>query len=362
MSYFNKLMNMKKILMFAAAALLMASCAKKAENVAEYTEPVKLADYLFEMSYTDYVADYSHALDIDFAACSAVRNGNFYGRNLDFYYNNMSEVVVHVAAKEGRFASVGVCPYLAEGDSLSEEMARILPNYTYDGINEMGVCCNVNVVPKQDVAPVTGTNPGKEELAAVCVVRMILDRAATANEALKLLDEYNVSGSMGDFNFHWMVNDEKESYIIEIIDNKVVAWCNFGQIMTNYYATLDSLTPHACGVERYKILEENYAMGATMDGMDSLMRMVRYTRAYERETVPFWYSEFYGDDHGHDLNLYSDTTEFADKLERIEELYEHMQRGNGMWITTHCSIYDIAARKFRLYVQENYEQRFEFGI
>ncbi len=351
---------MRKLLAVAVVIALLTGCKKETKVV--YSEPVKLADYLYEMSYEDYAADYGKALEMDFAACSAVRNGNFYGRNLDFYYNNMAEVVVHVAAKEGRYASVGICPFLAEGDSLSDEMARILPNYTYDGINEKGVCCNVNVVPRQDVAPVTGTNPGKEELAAVCVVRMILDRAATANEALKLIKEYNVSGSMGDFNFHWMVNDDKESYIIEIIDNKIVAWASFGHIMTNFYATLDSLTPHACGVERYKILEDNYAMGATMDGMDSLMRMVRYTKAYEKTTVPFWYSEFYGDDHGKDLNLYSDTTEFAEKLGRIEQLYENMERENGMWITTHCSIYDIGKRRFRLYVQENYEQSFEFGI
>ena len=41
-------------------------------------------------------------------ACSGVRNGNFFGRNLDWYFNYDAVVITHTAAKEGRHASIGI--------------------------------------------------------------------------------------------------------------------------------------------------------------------------------------------------------------------------------------------------------------
>lgn len=40
-------------------------------------------------------------------ACSAVRNGRYYGRNLDYYVNECADLVITMKASKDRFASIG---------------------------------------------------------------------------------------------------------------------------------------------------------------------------------------------------------------------------------------------------------------
>ena len=86
--------------------VLMLSAAVQA---APFTAPKKLADYLYSIEYADYVPDLTTGDHVKQGfACSAVRNGNFYGRNLDLDYSNVPEFVIKIAAKEGRYASIGM--------------------------------------------------------------------------------------------------------------------------------------------------------------------------------------------------------------------------------------------------------------
>ncbi|MCR5559100.1 MAG: hypothetical protein K6F62_01910 [Schwartzia sp.] len=51
------------------------------------------------MEYTDYVPDLTTGEHVKTGfACSSVRNGNFYGRNLDLDYADVPEFVVKVAS------------------------------------------------------------------------------------------------------------------------------------------------------------------------------------------------------------------------------------------------------------------------
>ncbi|MDO4956923.1 MAG: hypothetical protein Q4E60_07915 [Bacteroidales bacterium] len=97
------------------ATLLLCSCKAKTQTAEVATDSVpqavKIADYLFEITVDDYcdtVPNYLIAEAGKEFGCSAVRNGNFYGRNLDFFISEISEIVVRTTAKEGRHASVGV--------------------------------------------------------------------------------------------------------------------------------------------------------------------------------------------------------------------------------------------------------------
>ena len=95
-----------------AASLLVLMLAVAAQ-AAPFTAPKKLADYLYYMEYTDYVPNLTTGEQVKTGfACSAVRNGNFYGRNLDLDYCDVPEFVIKVAAKEGRYASIGVAAIL----------------------------------------------------------------------------------------------------------------------------------------------------------------------------------------------------------------------------------------------------------
>ena len=69
-------------------------------QASSFTTPKKLADYLYYMEYSDYSADLKTGEQVKTGfACSAVRNGNFYGRNLDLDYADVPEFVIKVAPK-----------------------------------------------------------------------------------------------------------------------------------------------------------------------------------------------------------------------------------------------------------------------
>ena len=101
---------------------------------------------------------------------------------------------------------------------------------------------------------------------------------------MELLKDMDIYGGYGEWGLHWMLSDEKETYIIECIDGELVARNNTDNIMTNFYLNyapktlyakhvaqteqkvagkiyegFPILTPHACGVERYAILKEHSA-------------------------------------------------------------------------------------------------------
>ena len=363
-------------MVIAVALGMLTGCSEKpAENTSWHSELEKVADYLYEVSYSDIDDDliplisYSSRAFLDVkGACSSVRNGNFHGRNLDLFFNDMCETVVHVAKSEKRFASLAVCGGISEltpevMDSIPEELYSVIPLVVIDGINENGVTFNINVVPGDDTALVTGTNPKGKKLACFLAGRYILDHAESAAHAVKLLEEHNMLGSFGHYGLHYMISDEKETYIVEFVDNKQVCYrgepvCN-SNIMTNLFSTkLPEITPNSSGVERYALLKEHYDEGGTLDGMSQLMQRVRYTQAYDVNTDPFWYSEFVGNG----LTIDSPHEALMENAQASIDCWRRKERGIGFWQTVNTSVYDIAGRKLRLYIQENYDKHYDFEL
>ena len=126
------------LLLAAIMAFSFAACVSVVQ-AAPFTAPQKLDQYLYYMEYTDYVPNLATGEQVKTGfACSAVRNGNFYGRNLDLDYSDVPEFVIKVAAKEGRYASIGLAAVLTlksnEVGSVSEEQLLAMPNSTFDGI------------------------------------------------------------------------------------------------------------------------------------------------------------------------------------------------------------------------------------
>lgn len=95
----------------------------------------KLDDYLYtyeasfsDLSYKDaikYFEENFHNREnvlttttIPYGACSSVRNGNFYGRNYDWYYNKNTTFVVHNRSRQGRYESIGVAQSVIDGDNI----------------------------------------------------------------------------------------------------------------------------------------------------------------------------------------------------------------------------------------------------
>ena len=386
----------KKTFRFLLAALMafsFAACVSAAQ-AAPFTAPEKLADYLYYMEYNDYKADLATGEQVKTGfACSAVRNGNFYGRNLDLDYADVPEFVIKVAAKEGRYASIGLAAILtlksSEVDSVPEAQLLAMPNLTFDGINENGVAMNCNVVPAPDLdfATLLSTNYGKPRIHAVSVVRYVLDHATSAAHGVELLKNMDIYGGYGSWGLHWMLSDEKETYIIECIDGELVARNDTDNIMTNFYVNyapntlyakhiaktgqtvagknyegFPILTPHACGVERYAVLKEHYAEGAeSAEGMARLMERVKYTQTYEAATEPFWYTEYMEGN----LTIANVPMDYKAVIQSDMDTYKLHDRNiqpNNFWQTWHTAVYDLANRTLRLNIQEDYSKHYDFKL
>ncbi len=343
-----------------------------------YTEPKQIAPYLYEMTFTDYAPDPDNITSSAMEAfgCSSVRNGDYYGRNFDYIFNDSPEFVVHVTAAENRHASVGVAAHfglrevqLQEGKY--DKQLELIPNLTLDGINDAGVIASINVVPgSEDIGEQTGTNPQGEPLNAAFVVRYILDNASSADEAISLLESRNISGTaVSNLYLHVMIADPTKTYVVEFLDNKMIAQEKTGdnQIMTNFYVNLPELTEHASGVERYQILKENYSESASLAGMRNLMARVKYSNAYNYSTAP-WYSEaipqsVLNDPDSPEFQIYVDLFNNLSKDYWNYVTNDIRNPANtSFWHTTHNSIYDIKNQTLRLTVQEEYSHYYDFAI
>ena len=375
---------MKKSILAAAVAVMLGISASDA-LAAKYTEPKQLDKYLYEMTYTDYdYAEYQAAIKkvikMPKFGCSGVHNGNYFGRNFDFFYNDLPQYVIHVPKAKGRYASMGVgyCFDMKLKKDMTEEEWQMLPWTMLDGVNEKGVGCSINVCPVDDLQfymPEEGTKPGKEEVDIVTVVRYVLDRAKSAKHGVELLQNANIVDYFiktplargSGCSLHMMICDSKNNYVVEVVDGKVqYAEDN---VMTNFYNTfLPTYTTHAMGVERYAILKENHAIGGkSMEGMKELMQKATYSFAYNPEYRPVRYSDFFvghKDETGKEITL--EMLNGEEKYRKVAMDYlKHLkfERNNpAIWITTSTSVYDLKNKKFNLFIQEDYDKCYSFEL
>lgn len=364
---------MKKFVnLFTLAMMVMVLCS----CTQEVPQPVKIDKYLYEITMDDYRPTPPNELVKDATkefSCSAVRNGNYYGRNLDFFISETSLFVVHTTARDDRHASLGVARLFQLTDNeidagLTKEQLDLVPWGIFDGINDAGLFCNMNVTPAADAGiPHTQSNPGKPEINCIYLVRALLDNCATVDEAIELVNNCNVIGSdMGGFDLHFMIGDPEKNVVLEFIDNKAVFKEEY--IMTNFFVTkLPEYTPNATGIERYNILKEHYAEGGeSMQGMWNLLKRVKFSQAYDPETVPFWCS----DNHFEGMTLDTPAEEVianehvSKDIENFRNFKEtgYYTQEMHLWFTEHNSTYDIANRKLWLTMRENYDKIYKFSL
>lgn len=346
----------------------------------------KIEDYLYSIDFDNYSYEYgmntlNKMYDIKLGGCSAVKNGNYFGRNYDWYYDENAEFIINVPKKENRHASVGVSYGLLKNDEIDKnsykEEYELLPFLTMDGVNDAGVAVTINVVTTGDRGYTTGTNPDGDYLITTMIPRFVLDNAESVDEAIELLSQKNIYTPLTEKmaqEVHFMIVDKNKTAVVEFINNKMVVLYK-KNIMTNFYLTdfdENNLPNHAMGIERYNILKDGYDQSNTKDGMINLMKQVYYSKSYDFNNSPFWYSEFSGVYKGVDLttknqgepNLNGDLTKagaYQQYFERINELYKNKTRNKTFWHTTHMSVYDLNKKTLTVIAQEN-NKEFNFKI
>lgn len=336
---------------------------QKAELYLGYME-VDNIDYDYA---TQYLLNHFNP-DISSGACSAIRNGNFVGRNYDLKYDENYTVIIQRNPVNGYYSNVG-CSSTVIQDK------RAIPFCMLDGINEHHVFAELNILQAIDrKSTTTGTNPNGIDVPVLMIIRRILDSCVSVDDAIsKITNDWNIitpSATEYATEYHLLIADESKSVIVEFIDNEPVFIEQFVDdkpISTNFYlygydGTHESLDEHAMGIERYTILSEGYDNAGTEEGMRDLMTSVLYTNSYSTTEDPIWYSEFSGNtEEFGDLTKDSTPEEYAPILSYVRNLFANRTRDGQTWITVHSCVYNIAERSFTIRVQET-EDEYWFGV
>ncbi|MCL1964028.1 MAG: linear amide C-N hydrolase [Firmicutes bacterium] len=237
-------------------------------------------------------------LGITGAGCTAFVAGNpdgdiWFARNFDFDYS--PSLIVQTKPKNG-YASISTVNLTFAGyskDRLPQGLMRSFltlaaPYLPFDGMNEKGLAVALLAVPEVQ----RSNDPGKITLNTTTAIRLMLDKAATIDEAIALLREYNLYFS-GGITCHYLLADQSGNAVIaefwdggvQVVDENVasnfVAYngLNIGEGYTEFerYDTVKSTLAAQGGVlteaQATELLAE---VGVYHEGSDRLQWSVLY--------------------------------------------------------------------------------------
>ncbi len=182
--------------------------------------------------------------DIEFKrgifGCSTIaavnsNNDKIFGRNFD--WNNCDALIVKAKPDNG-YASISTVNMDFVKSSaglplnlLSDNVKTIAALYApLDGMNEKGLCVAVNMIQDSDTIEQESDKP---DITTTTAIRLLLDKASDVDEAITLLEQYDMHASMG-MMVHFAISDAKgKSLAVEYIDNKMTV--TETSLLTNFY-------------------------------------------------------------------------------------------------------------------------------
>ena len=187
------------------------------------------------------------------------------GRNYDFK-NNTSAMLVYCAPKNG-YRSVATAALdnvsaNAPDESTKMKLASLTAPYIcLDGLNEKGVSIAVLTLDSDPVHQ----NTGKPAIATTLAIRLVLDRAASTEEAVELLRGYDMFASSGR-DYHFYITDASgDGRVLEYDCNDPARPLTVtpSRSVTNFFVMYkDNVLPnqrngvYGHGRERYDAIEE----------------------------------------------------------------------------------------------------------
>lgn len=217
--------------------------------------------------------------------------GYVVGRNFDWSESDSDMVIVHTHPTNG-YSSVATCnvDFLGFGDgwkprSLPERMMLLAAIYVpLDGMNEKGLCV-ADLIAGDD--EVTNQQTARADVTTTSAIRLVLDRAATVEEALALLVEYDMHSDIGRAH-HLAISDRTgRSVVVEWVDGQMV-YCE-SNICTNHYLAESPKRGVAIGEDsfrRYNTLSEFVGKGFLIIA-DAITAMGQVSDEGTRWTVIF---------------------------------------------------------------------------
>lgn len=211
---------------------------------------------------------------------------------------------------ENAYASIAVvdCNFMVYGDkhnrpkAFNAAQALLAPYCCVDGMNEKGLAIAV----LQIRTPATNQqNPEKKDITTTSMIRAVLDKCATVDEALDFIKSHNMHDSLFTC-YHYQIIDREKSVVVEyvnnelhIIDNKSELYENDGmglQYVTNFYVTRNhgDKKSEEHGQDRgqyiFNTLKQKGGVMTELDSMDLLSRVrLKYQHPkYPWKIVALW--------------------------------------------------------------------------
>lgn len=200
----------------------------------------ELADYLVSFLSHGFYRQESSMEPADFG-CSTLTvqspsGGTLMGRNYD--WETCTAMLVHTLPEEGYESVSTVCldflgfgsDWQPDGDMMSRMMALAAVYLPLDGMNEKGLC--VADLMAGDTEE-THQNTNKIDLTTTSALRLLLDRAATVDEAVALLKLYDMHSDIGTAHHYALADATGKSVTVEYISGEMVV--TETNILTNHY-------------------------------------------------------------------------------------------------------------------------------
>ena len=144
-----------------------------------------------------------------------------FGRNYDFDKTNTA--IVYTKPGNGRHASVstvdlqflGIDPDTGVTGLADKFLCLAAPYAPLDGVNDAGVSCGIYMTYQGAETVPTDQQADKPDITSTTMLRLILDYASTVDEAIELVEQYDLHDSAGT-SYHYMVADAQgNSAILE---------------------------------------------------------------------------------------------------------------------------------------------------
>ena len=202
-------------------------------------------------------------------------------RNFD--YKDAATIVVWTAPENGYKSVAFTDPnVMLHGKKLGEKenLNRLLaaPYTCMDGINEKGLAIAVLELKTK----ATKQQTGKKPIITTVMIRAVLDKCATIEEAIELFQKYDMHASLFcDYHFH-IADASGKSVVVEYINNKIrfIYPTDKYQYALNFYATPNYPIEKGFGYTREKWLHEEFEETNHIMNEERAMKILERCKLY----------------------------------------------------------------------------------
>lgn len=204
-----------------------------------------------------------------------------FGRNFD--WQNCDALVVSSKPETG-YASISTVnmDFISQSSGLAGAVlqlndVRILAALyaPLDGMNEEGLAVSVNMI--EDSATIN-QNTEKPDITTTTAIRLLLNKASNVEQAINLLEQYDMHASMGMMVHFALADTTGRSVVVEYVNDEMVV--TETPVVTNFY--LAAGEKNGIGTtqshERYELLTQTLSVNETMgmqdvrDALDSVSK------------------------------------------------------------------------------------------